>query len=291
MKKIAIIVDSSSGIKNGEFDNVFVLPLVINANNKKTKETKTYHDQVDINEKLTAELLDNSNINLTSSQASMGEIVIQIEKIYDDYNEIYVVPIPLYLSGSANTWKIVADDYEKVKIATNNTEIAVGIKWCVQDLLKMIKEDKLNEQTFIQYFENIKKKRMGVVFAYDLEHLVKGGRLTNFKSLILKLFRQKIMIIRDKDGLNYFKTTSSFKKGFDTVVNEFKEKYPDFDLNKVKRFSVVHSINYQKDDNVEECIAYAKNSITSKYEFSEEIIPAVILIHTGCKVFYLNFEV
>ena len=103
MKKIAIVVDSSSGIKNDEFDNVFVLPLVINGNNKKTKETKTYHDQVDINEKLTAELLDNSNINLTSSQASMGEIVVQIEKIYDDYDEIYVVPIPLYLSGSANT--------------------------------------------------------------------------------------------------------------------------------------------------------------------------------------------
>ena len=37
MKKIAIIVDSSSGIRNGEFDNVFVLPLIINATNKQTK--------------------------------------------------------------------------------------------------------------------------------------------------------------------------------------------------------------------------------------------------------------
>ena len=223
MKKIAIIVDSSSGIKNGEFDNVFVLPLAINATNKKTKDIKTYHDSVDIDEVKTTELLENPNIDLSSSQASMGEIIMQIEKIYDDYDEIYVVPIPSYLSSSINTWNVVVEDYDKVKIATNNTEIAIGIKWCIIDLLNMIKNGKLNEKSFYQYFEDIKKKRMGMLFVYDLKHLVKGGRLTNFKSLILKLFRQKIMIIRDKDGLNFFKTSSSFLKGYDIFVKEFKK--------------------------------------------------------------------
>ena len=168
MKKIAIIVDSSSGIRNGEFDNVFVLPLIINATNKKTKEIKTYHDQIDIEEAKTAEMLNNQDIDLSSSQASMGEIIMQIEKIYDDYDEIYVVPIPLYLSGSINTWKVVAEDYQKIKIAANNTEIAAGIKWCVIDLLKMIKENKLNEQSFLEYFEDVKKKLMGMLFYYDL---------------------------------------------------------------------------------------------------------------------------
>ena len=291
MKKIAIIVDSSSGIRNGEFDNVFVLPLIINATNKKTKEIKTYHDQIDIDEAKTAELLNNPDIDLSSSQASMGEIIMQIEKIYDDYDEIYVVPIPLYLSGSINTWKVVAEDYQKIKIAANNTEIAAGIKWCVIDLLKMIKENKLNEQSFLKYFENVKKKRMGMLFAYDLEHLVKGGRLTNFKSFILKLFRQKIMIIRDEDGLNFLKTSSSFKKGYDIFVKEFKKKFPDFDLNKVKRLTVIHSITYKSDPDVEECISYMKKSITSKCEFFTDVVPSIILLHTGCKIFYFNFEV
>lgn len=291
MKKIAIIVDSSSGIRNGEFDNVFVLPLIINATNKKTKEIKTYHDQIDIDEAKTAELLNNPDIDLSSSQASMGEIIMQIEKIYDDYDEIYVVPIPLYLSGSINTWKVVAEDYQKIKIAANNTEIAAGIKWCVIDLLKMIKENKLNEQSFLKYFEDVKKKRMGMLFAYDLEHLVKGGRLTNFKSFILKLFRQKIMIIRDKDGLNFFKTSSSFKKGYDIFVKEFKKKFLDFDLNKVKRLTVIHSITYKSDPDVEECITYMKKSITSKCEFFTDVVPSIILPHTGCKIFYFNFEV
>ena len=291
MKKIAIIVDSSSGIRNGEFDNVFVLPLIINATNKKTKEIKTYHDQIDIDEAKTAELLNNPDIDLSSSQASMGEIIMQIEKIYDDYDEIYVVPIPLYLSGSINTWKSVAEDYQKIKIAANNTEIAAGIKWCVIDLLKMIKENKLNEQSFLKYFEDVKKKRMGMLFAYDLEHLVKGGRLTNFKSFILKLFRQKIMIIRDKDGLNFFKTWSSFKKGYDIFVKEFKKKFPDFDLNKVKRLTVIHSITYKSDPDVEECISYMKKSITSKCEFFTDVVPSIALLHTGCKIFYFNFEV
>ena len=291
MKKIAIIVDSSSGIKNGEFDNVFVLPLAINATNKKTKDIKTYHDSVDIDEVKTTELLENPNIDLSSSQASMGEIIMQIEKIYDDYDEIYVVPIPSYLSSSINTWNVVVEDYDKVKIATNNTEIAIGIKWCIIDLLNMIKNGKLNEKSFYQYFEDIKKKRMGMLFVYDLKHLVKGGRLTNFKSLILKLFRQKIMIIRDKDGLNFFKTSSSFLKGYDIFVKEFKKKFPDFDLNKVKRVGIVLCAPYKSDPNIEECISHMKKSITSKCKFFNDVVPSVIELHTGSKILYLNFEV
>ena len=291
MKKIAIIVDSSSGIKNGEFDNVFVLPLAINATNKKTKDIKTYHDSVDIDEVKTTELLENPNIDLSSSQASMGEIIMQIEKIYDDYDEIYVVPIPSYLSSSINTWNVVVEDYDKVKVATNNTEIAIGIKWCIIDLLNMIKNGKLNEKSFFQYFEDIKKKRMGMLFVYDLKHLVKGGRLTNFKSLILKLFRQKIMIIRDKDGLNFFKTSSSFLKGYDIFVKEFKKKFPDFDLNKVKRVGIVRCAPYKSDPNIEECISHMKKSITSKCKFFNDVVPSVIELHTGSKILYLNFEV
>ena len=291
MKKIAIIVDSSSGIKNGEFDNVFVLPLAINATNKKTKDIKTYHDSVDIDEVKTTELLENPNIDLSSSQASMGEIIMQIEKIYDDYDEIYVVPIPSYLSSSINTWKVVVEDYDKVKIATNNTEIAIGIKWCIIDILDMIKNGKLNEKSFFQYFEDIKKKRMGMLFVYDLKHLVKGGRLTNFKSLILKLFRQKIMIIRDKDGLNFFKTSSSFLKGYDIFVKEFKKKFPDFDLNKVKRVGIVRCALYKSDPNIEKCISHMKKSITSKCKFFNDVVPSVIELHTGSKILYLNFEV
>ena len=291
MKKIAIIVDSSSGIKNGEFDNVFVLPLAINATNKKTKDIKTYHDNVDIDEVKTTELLENPNIDLSSSQASMGEIIMQIEKIYDDYDEIYVVPIPAYLSSSINTWNVVVEDYDKVKVATNNTEIAIGIKWCIIDLLNMIKNGKLNEKSFYQYFEDIKKKRMGMLFVYDLKHLVKGGRLTNFKSLILKLFRQKIMIIRDKDGLNFFKTSSSFLKGYDIFVKEFKKKFPDFDLSKVKRVGIVRCAPYESDPNIEECISHMKKSITSKCKFFNDVVPSVIELHTGSKILYLNFEV
>ena len=291
MKKIAIIVDSSSGIKNGEFDNVFVLPLAINATNKKTKDIKTYHDNVDIDEVKTTELLENPNIDLSSSQASMGEIIMQIEKIYDDYDEIYVVPIPSYLSSSINTWNVVVEDYDKVKIATNNTEIAIGIKWCIIDLLNMIKNGKLNEKSFYQYFEDIKKKRMGMLFVYDLKHLVKGGRLTNFKSLILKLFRHKIMIIRDKDGLNFVKTSSSFLKGYDIFVKEFKKKFPDFDLNKVKRVGIVRCAPYESDPNIEECISHMKKSITSKCKFFNDVVPSVIELHTGSKILYLNFEV
>ena len=105
-KKIAIITDSSTGLKNNELPDVFVIPLIVTATTTKIdgqKEITTYHDGVDINNEKVAELQKNSNIELKTSQASIGEAMDLVEKINDDYDEIFVLPIANSVSGSENT--------------------------------------------------------------------------------------------------------------------------------------------------------------------------------------------
>ena len=106
MKKIAFIVDTSSSVKVNEFKDVYVLPLTINVTNTKTNEIKSYHDTVDITNKDVAKFLSDKDYTVATSQAATGEITNLVEKIYDKYDEIYVLPIPLYLSGSAKAWDL-----------------------------------------------------------------------------------------------------------------------------------------------------------------------------------------
>ena len=148
MKKIAFIVDTSSSVKVNQFKDVYVLPLTINVANKKTNEIKSYRDTVDITNKDVAKFLSDKDSTVTTSQASAGEIINLVEKIYDKYDEIYVLPIPLYLSGNANTWNLIAEEYDKVIVGIENMGIADGINWYLEDLIEMVKKNTLTPTTF-----------------------------------------------------------------------------------------------------------------------------------------------
>jgi fatty acid-binding protein DegV len=98
--KIAIIVDSSSGISDGEYKHVFVIPLLISE--KANKKIVTYHDGIDINEAtLCGKMLNNSDIS--TSQSTSGESINFIEKIFKNYEKIFLFPLPSKLGGNYNS--------------------------------------------------------------------------------------------------------------------------------------------------------------------------------------------
>ena len=181
MKKIAFIVDTSSSVKVDQFKDVYVLPLTINVANKKTNEIKSYRDTVDITNKDVAKFLSDKDSTVTTSQASAGEIINLVEKIYDKYDEIYVLPIPLYLSGNANTWNLIAEEYDKVIVGIENMGIADGINWYLEDLIEMVKKNTLTPTTFKEYLKKQQETESGTLFVSDINQLAKSGRVSNLK--------------------------------------------------------------------------------------------------------------
>ena len=85
MKKIAFVTDTSSGLKNLEIPNVYVVPLNVlvttyDDNNKAT--TKSYQDQIECTNQMICEWLkSDKKINIKTSQASLGEIQLIINTI------------------------------------------------------------------------------------------------------------------------------------------------------------------------------------------------------------------
>ncbi|GHU48396.1 hypothetical protein FACS1894218_5170 [Bacilli bacterium] len=100
MKKCAIIVDSSFGIKNNQYPDVYVCPLIINIT--ENGKINSYHDDVDIfNEELCEKMA--KGLDIKTSQPIPGETLELFEKLSKEYEQVYALPITPTISGSYST--------------------------------------------------------------------------------------------------------------------------------------------------------------------------------------------
>ncbi|GHU32844.1 hypothetical protein FACS1894166_07010 [Bacilli bacterium] len=100
MKKCAIVVDSSFGIKNGQYPDVYVCPLIITVDDH--DKITSYHDEIDIFNKELCEKL-SAGMNIKTSQSISGEVIDMFEKLSKDYDEVHALPITKTLSSTYNT--------------------------------------------------------------------------------------------------------------------------------------------------------------------------------------------
>lgn len=286
-KKIAIITDSSTGLKNNELPDVFVIPLIVTATTTKIdgqKEITTYHDGVDINNEKIAELQKNSNIELKTSQASIGEAMDLVEKINDDYDEIFVLPIASSVSGSENTWQIVAEDYPKLKVIRQHMGGPM-LKFIIYDFLAMKKNNLLTMENINKYIENAKQDLFGMLLVWDPRKVAKGGRVRNMAGAALSMLKLKLSVSLDENGMKLYKIFTSVKSGIKRCFSYFEEKYKNFSLNNIKRLMFIRNKKETKANDISNAINMVKDKLSSnniKCEiYDKEIMPSVLISHTG----------
>jgi fatty acid-binding protein DegV len=111
MKKVCLVVDSSSGIKNGEYPDVHVLPLGITA-----PDGQTFKDEVEITVgQIIANMLE-KNIMYKTSQPNPGDALNLFDKLSKEHEEVLVLPLPASLSNAYNTLKMLAADFNNVRV-------------------------------------------------------------------------------------------------------------------------------------------------------------------------------
>lgn len=289
MPKIAFIVDSSGNVHNGQYPDVYVLPLIVNVKDQHGNLTM-YKDGETINSHQICQFVEDQQYSVSTSQASMGEMINLIESIYDKYDRIYVLPILSKISGSYNTWMQLVDDYPKLMVYPQ-TDICIGINWTIEHLIDLKNQNKLNDDTFLEYVTNIHHKRHIFLYVYSLAQLAKGGRVSNFKSKLANLLGLKIIITVGKDGLNFYKTAKSCDKLWELSLEECKEREPSFDISNVARVAFVHSPIEKNDKNEKEYFEIVQNKLSNNsYKLEHTVLSAVILAHTGAKCFAIYME-
>lgn len=216
MEKIALITDSTCGLPNEYIEkyNIHIARLKI------IYKSAEYIDGVTIT---SDEVYRKLNEELpTTSMPSVQDICNIYETLLKKgYTHVIAMPISSGLSGTINSFRIAASEYEyKITSFVFDTKIlsmAVGLS--VIEIGKMIEVGK----DFKYICSAIPKLRedTSMYFTVDtLEYLIKGGRIGKVTGSVGQLLNLKPIITMDEDGkyTNHSKVRGS-KKAFNTLLD------------------------------------------------------------------------
>jgi fatty acid-binding protein DegV len=142
MSKIAIVVDSSFQIKEEQYKDFFVLPLVVTeVINGKTKD---YLDMIDIDSEQVSEKL-KEGIEIKTSMVPPGRTMALLDRISPLYDQVFMMCIPSKLSSMFNVVSNLAKDYPNVKVF-DQSMVATMSTWMVSEIMKARDEGILTEE-------------------------------------------------------------------------------------------------------------------------------------------------
>ncbi|MBP5659821.1 MAG: DegV family EDD domain-containing protein, partial [Lachnospiraceae bacterium] len=156
-KKIAVITDSNSGITQSESKElgITVIPMPFMIDGVEYFEDITL-SQEEFYEKLMGDC------TISTSQPSPEVILNCWDETLKEYDEIVYIPMSSGLSGSYQTARMLAEDYDGRVQAVNNQRISVTTRQSVMDAIKLasegfdaaqikekLEEDKFNSSIYI----------------------------------------------------------------------------------------------------------------------------------------------
>ena len=134
MNKIAIVTDSNSGISQEKAKEmgIYVLPMPF------LIDGKEYLDGVDLFPKEFYEYLE-KDADVSTSQPSPESVMGLWDKLLKEYDEIVHIPMSSGLSGSCQTARMLAEDYDGKVEVVNNQRISITQVSSVLDAQNMVK--------------------------------------------------------------------------------------------------------------------------------------------------------
>ncbi|MGL5640077.1 MAG: DegV family protein [Mycoplasmoidaceae bacterium] len=278
--KTKLIIDSSTIVSKDNLPSfVEVLPLVVIVNDNGNEKPLADIEEIQIDEIIKE--IDGSKIFKTS-QPIIASMYDSIEKDYDKYDRIIIHTIAKGISSTIDTLKMVIKEVDKDNkvILLDAGKVSYGGWRLNLELFDLIKKDTSTED-ILKHVEKYVKNHGTFFFLTNIDFLIKGGRLSNFKGFIAKKMGLIISIFwRD----NKLKPLAKDK----SVVNLFKksiQKELEFHGRKLEDIrEVVCNYNKEKDhkrfgDQIEQI---KKDNPKINFVFDTEYkVPGAIFVHVG----------
>lgn len=220
MSKIGFIVDSGSDVPQTIIDkyNMRELPLTV------TFSHGSYLDKLEISTEEVFEGLENEIPKTSLPNMAQLHAVFK-EMIEEGYQQIIAITISGNLSGTNNSVRIVAEDYDEIDSFVFDTK-SVGIGSGLYAVAAAHYLDQGND------FETICQKltdslKLGHVFFHiaDLKYLIAGGRIGKVMGSLGNLLNIQPIITCDEDGI--YTTISKFRasksKYAEKAIRKFEE--------------------------------------------------------------------
>lgn len=238
-KKVAIVTDSNSGITQemAKELGVYVLPMpfMIDGND--------YYEDINLTQEQFYEMLLNDCV-ISTSQPSPDDVMKLWDKLLKEYDEIVHIPMSSGLSGSFQTARMLAEDYEDKVFVVNNQRISVTMKQSVLDALNLANEGKSAKEIH-KILEDDKFNSSIYIMVDTLKYLSRGGRLTPAAAMIGQLLKIKPVLQIQGEKLDAFAKVRTIGQAKTTMLNQtikdIVERYKCSDDGSGVRIFVVYS--------------------------------------------------
>lgn len=213
MPRVAVITDSNSGITQYEAKEmgVSVVPMPFSAGEK------TYYEDVNLTREEFFQMLDDG-VDIMTSQPSPGDLMALWDKALEKNDQVVYIPMSSGLSGSCQSARMLANDYNRRVFVVNNQRISVTQKRSVQDALELVK----NGYDAARIREILERERFDssiYIMVDTLKYLKKGGRITPAAAAIGTLMRIKPVLQIKGERLDAFSKARTLAQGKTTMIN------------------------------------------------------------------------
>lgn len=224
--KIAIVTDSNSGITQAQAGElgIFVLPMPFMINGE------TFEEDVNLTQeefyKRQAE-----DADISTSQPSPQDVTDLWDKLLaEGYDQIVHIPMSSGLSGSCQTARMLADDYEGKVFVVNNQRISVTQRRSALDAKELAEAGFHGEQIF-EILERVKMESSIYITVDTLKFLKKGGRITPAAAALGTLLRIKPVLQIQGEKLDSFSKVRTMKQARAAMLaaaeKDLRERFAD----------------------------------------------------------------
>ena len=216
MSKIAVITDSNAHITPQEAEklgiSVVPMPFMIG--------DETFYEGITLSrEEFYAKM--ESGASIVTSQPSPSDVM----KIWDDalktHDEVVYIPMSSGLSGSCQSARMLADDYDGKVQVVNNQRISVTQKRSVLDALEMA-DMGMSAAQIREELEHVKYESSIYIMLDTLYYLKKGGRITPAAAAVGTLLRIKPVLQIKGERLDAFSKARTLNQGKNRMINAMK---------------------------------------------------------------------
>ena len=215
-KKIAVITDSNSGITQSQAKElgIYVVPMPFMIN-----EEPFYEDITLTQEQFYQRLSDNADV--ITSQPSPEEVMKLWDEVLESHDEIVHIPMSSGLSGSCQSARMLAQDYEGRVQVVNNQRISVTQRQSALDALALI--DKGMDAASVREALEADKFNSSIYIMLDtLYYLKKGGRITPAAAALGTILRLKPVLQIQGEKLDAFAKARTVSQGKTIMLNAIK---------------------------------------------------------------------
>lgn len=211
--KIAIVTDSTSYLTEKQYkeNSIYKLPLSVVIDNT------AYLEEVEIGNEEFFEKITNMKTLPTSSQPTTGQIITLFNELAKDYDAIISIHLSSEISGTYANVASVANMMDNVAIYPYDSELSCASQgYYVLEAARLARNGYTVEEIF-QVLSQMRKTMKAYFLVDDLNHLVRGGRLSNGSAMIGSLLKIKPILFFENKQIVVFEKIRTTKKALKRI--------------------------------------------------------------------------